>query len=73
MRQRFDGPSRITHHFLYTASVPALYLALTLFTLLCLLALLLRPGRGRAITVWMMAALLPLLAAVTVALSGGPR
>ncbi|ULH15652.1 hypothetical protein MF271_03140 [Deinococcus sp. KNUC1210] len=51
----------------------ALYLALTLFTLLCLLALLLRPGRGRAITVWMMAALLPLLTAVTVALSGGPR
>ncbi|GGQ98104.1 hypothetical protein GCM10008957_08010 [Deinococcus ruber] len=66
-------PSLVSHHFLYTAAMSALYLALTLFTLLCLLLLLLRPGRGRAMTVWMMAALLPLLTAVTVALSGGPR
>jgi len=48
-----------------------LYLALTLFALLCLLALLLRPGRGRAMTVWLLAALIPLLTAVTVALGSG--
>ena len=46
----------------------ALYLAATLFALMCLLALLLRPGRGRAMTVWLLAALIPLLTAVTVAL-----
>ena len=44
------------------------YLALTLFAVLCLAALLLRPGRGRAMTVWLLAALIPLLTAVTVAL-----
>jgi hypothetical protein len=49
--------------------MPTLYLAFTLFALLCLLALLLRPGRGRAMTVWLLAALIPLLTAVTVALS----
>lgn len=49
----------------------ALYLALTLFALLCLTALLLRPGRGRAMTVWLLAALIPLLTAVTVALGSG--
>lgn len=48
-----------------------LYLALTVFALLCLLALLLRPGRGRAMTVWLLAALIPLLTAVTVALGSG--
>ena len=50
-----------------------LYLALTVFALLCLLALLLRPGRGRATTVWLLAALIPLLAAVTVALGAGRK
>ncbi|MGY2892650.1 hypothetical protein [Deinococcus sp. UYEF24] len=48
-----------------------LYLALTVFAVLCLAALLLRPGRGRAMTVWLLAALIPLLTAVTVALSSG--
>jgi hypothetical protein len=48
-----------------------LYFALTAFALLCLLALLLRPGRGRAMTVWLLAALIPLLTAVTVALGSG--
>lgn len=48
-----------------------LYLALTVFALLCLLALLLKPGRGRAMTVWLLAALIPLLTAVTVALGSG--
>ena len=47
------------------------YLALTLFAVLCLAALLLRPGRGRAMTVWLLAALIPLLTAVTVALGAG--
>ena len=50
-----------------------LYLALTVFALLCLLALLLRPGRGRAMTVWLLAALIPLLTAVTVALGAGRK
>lgn len=48
--------------------MPTLYSVLTLFAVLCLLALLLRPGRGRAMTVWLLAALIPLLTAVTVAL-----
>ncbi len=51
--------------------MPALYLAATVFALMCLLALLLRPGRGRAMTVWLLAALIPLLTAVTLALGTG--
>ncbi|WP_407568984.1 hypothetical protein [Deinococcus altitudinis] len=51
--------------------MPTLYFALTVFALLCLVALLLRPGRGRAMTVWLLAALIPLLTAVTVALGAG--
>lgn len=42
-----------------------------MFALVCLLALLLRPGRGRAMTVWLLAALIPLLTAVTLALGTG--
>ncbi|GGJ80897.1 hypothetical protein [Deinococcus aquiradiocola] len=53
--------------------MPTLYLAVTVFALLCLLVLLIRPGRGRAMTVWLLAALIPLLTAVTVALSGHHR
>ena len=60
------------NHFRYTARhMSTLYLALTVFALLCLMALLLRPGRGRAMTVWLLAALIPLLTAVTVALGAG--
>ena len=51
--------------------MPTLYLAATVFALMCLLALLLRPGRGRAMTVWLLAALIPLLTAVTLALGTG--
>ncbi|WP_424951677.1 hypothetical protein [Deinococcus sp.] len=53
--------------------MPTLYLILTVFALLCLLALLIRPGRGRAMTVWLLAALIPLLTAVTVALGSGQK
>lgn len=50
-----------------------LYLALTVLAVLCLAALLIRPGRGRAMTVWLLAALIPLLTAVTVALGSGQK
>lgn len=45
-----------------------LYAAVTVLALLCLTALLIRPGRARAMAVWLLAALIPLLVAVTVAL-----
>ncbi|MFC4456632.1 hypothetical protein [Deinococcus sonorensis] len=51
----------------------AVYLALTVLAVLGLLALLLRPGPARALTVWLLAALIPLLTAVTVALGSGIR
>jgi hypothetical protein len=52
--------------------VSGLYLALTLLASALLLILLRRPGRGRPLAVWLLAALLPLLAAVTVALGQRP-
>ncbi len=49
-------------------SMNALYLLLTLAVTALLLLFLLRPGVARAGTVWGLAALLPLLAAMVVAL-----
>ncbi|GGR52948.1 hypothetical protein GCM10008959_13000 [Deinococcus seoulensis] len=48
----------------------ALYLLLTLATAALLLLFLLRPGAARAGAVWGLAATLPLLAAMVVALGG---
>lgn len=47
------------------------YLLLTLLTALALLLFLLRPGLARAGVVWGLGALLPLLAALVVALGHG--
>ncbi|GAA5439121.1 hypothetical protein GCM10017784_11660 [Deinococcus indicus] len=49
-------------------AMSALYLLLTLAVAALLLLFLLRPGAARAGTVWACAALLPLLAAMVVAL-----
>ena len=53
--------------------LPGLYLLFTLVFAAVLLALLWRPGAARAMTVWGLAALLPLLAAVAGALTGQAR
>lgn len=53
--------------------LPALYLLLTLACAGALLALLHWPGKARAGAVWGLAALLPLLAALTGALAGQAR
>ncbi|ABF45880.1 hypothetical protein Dgeo_1585 [Deinococcus geothermalis DSM 11300] len=53
--------------------LPGLYLLLTLLFAAVLLALLWRPGAARGLTVWGLAALLPLLAAVAGALTGQAR
>lgn len=50
----------------------ALYLGLTLLAAALLLLLLRRPGRGQPMSIWLLAALIPLLAAVTVALGQRP-
>ncbi|EYB68737.1 hypothetical protein DEIPH_ctg017orf0074 [Deinococcus phoenicis] len=52
---------------------PALYLLFTLAFAGALLALLWRPGAARAMVIWGLAALLPLLAAVAGALTGQVR
>ncbi|UQN05043.1 hypothetical protein [Deinococcus sp. QL22] len=52
------------------AALPLFYLLLTLICAAGLGALLLRPGAARAGVVWAVAALLPVLAAVTAALTG---
>ena len=46
------------------------YLLITALMTLALLALLLRPGPARPLTLWLLAALLPVLVSVTAALSG---
>lgn len=55
------------------AALPLLYLILTLLCTAGLGLLLLRPGAARAGVVWAVAALLPLLAATTAALTGQAR
>ncbi|WP_233554705.1 hypothetical protein [Deinococcus cavernae] len=50
-----------------------LFLALTLLTTAILLLFLWRAGNARALTVWLLAALLPLLAALTASLWGQAR
>jgi lysylphosphatidylglycerol synthetase-like protein (DUF2156 family) len=57
----------------FAAPLPILYLLLTLICAAGLGLLLLRPGSARAGAVWAVAALLPLLAAVTAALTGQAR
>lgn len=57
----------------FAAPLPALYLLLTLVCAAGLGTLLLRPGSARAGGVWAVAALLPLLAATTAALTGQAR
>lgn len=55
------------------SALAPLYLLLTLLLAGVLLALLARPGAARGMTVWGLAALLPLLAAVAGALTGQAR
>ncbi|MFB9993572.1 hypothetical protein ACFFLM_16545 [Deinococcus oregonensis] len=57
----------------FAAPLPTVYLLLTLICAAGLGLLLLRPGAARAGAVWAVAALLPLLAAMTSALSGQAR
>jgi hypothetical protein len=57
----------------FAAPLPALYLLVTLICAAGLGVLLLRPGAARAGAVWAVAALLPLLAAMTSALTGQAR
>ncbi|MDB5045733.1 MAG: hypothetical protein JWQ08_1783 [Deinococcus sp.] len=57
----------------FAAPLPTIYLLLTLSCAAGLGLLLWRPGAARAGAVWAVAALLPLLAAVTAALTGQAR
>lgn len=57
----------------FAAPLPTVYLLLTLICAAGLGLLMLRPGAARAGAVWAVAALLPLLAAVTAALTGQAR
>lgn len=65
-----DGPAP-RHWGRYPRGVALAYLLLTLLTVLALLLFLLRPGLARAGVVWGLGALLPLLAALVVALQHG--
>lgn len=50
------------------AHMPALLTAVTVLTVLAIVALLLKPGRARAGSLWLLVALLPVLVALTAAL-----